>query len=81
MVKQELVSNISVSTKDNLRKYLNGENTLEESIEEIQKNSRHYAKRQYTWFNNKMNIKWFTTDFNNFNNTYNEIIDYLEKNK
>jgi len=62
-------------------KYLNGENTLEESIEEIQKNSRHYAKRQYTWFNNKMNIKWFATDFNNFNNTYNEIIDYLETNK
>lgn len=59
--------------------YLNGKISLEEAIELIKKNSRHYAKRQYTWFNNKMNIQWFDTDFNNFNNTYNLVKNYLEK--
>ena len=64
-----------------LYKYFNKEITKEEAIELIKKNSRHYAKRQYTFFNNKLNIKWFNTDYNNFNNTYKEIINYIEKNK
>jgi len=59
--------------------YLNGEIGKEECLELIQKNSRHYAKRQYTWFNNKMNIEWFDVDFNNFDNTYESVISYLEK--
>jgi len=58
--------------------YLNKEITLEECIELIQKNSRHYAKRQYTWFNNKMDINWFNVDFDNFGNTVTEVINYLE---
>ena len=60
-------------------KYLNKEITLDEAKEEIKKNSRHYAKRQYTWFNNKMNVQWFLTDFNNFTNTFNAVVDYLDK--
>jgi len=59
--------------------YLNNEITKEDCIELIQKNSRHYAKRQYTWFNNKMDINWFDVDFNNFHNTYVEVLKYLEK--
>lgn len=35
--------------------YLNGEISREFMIELIQKNSRNYAKRQITWFRNKMN--------------------------
>lgn len=57
--------------------FLNGEISLEEAKELIKKNSRHYAKRQYTWFNNKMNIKWFNVDYNNFNNTINEVLNYI----
>ena len=30
--------------------YFDGNRTLEEAISEIKKNSRHYAKRQITWF-------------------------------
>lgn len=30
--------------------YLHGESTLEESVEKIKQNTRHYAKRQGTWF-------------------------------
>lgn len=58
-------------------KYLNNEITMEECIEEIKKLSRHYAKRQYTWFNNKMNIKWFDVDYNNFENTISNVKKYI----
>lgn len=34
-------------------KYLSGEITLKEAIEAAQINTRHYAKRQYTWFKNQ----------------------------
>lgn len=40
-------------------KYLEGNITKEEVIEEIQKHSRQFAKRQYTWFRNQMDVKWF----------------------
>lgn len=59
-------------------KYLNNEISLDECINLIKKNSRHYAKRQYTWFNNKMNIKWFNTNYNNFNLTTDEVVNYIE---
>ena len=58
--------------------YLNGSISLEEAKELIKKNSRHYAKRQYTWFNNQLNVCWFNTDFTDFNKTYEEVINYLE---
>ena len=58
--------------------YLDGLITLEEAKELIKKNTRHYAKRQYTWFNNQMNVKWFNTNFNDFHKTYEEIINYLD---
>ena len=32
--------------------------------------SRKYAKRQYTWFNNQMNVTWFDVNFNDFNKIY-----------
>lgn len=54
--------------------------TLDECLELIKQNSRKYAKRQYTWFKNQMNINWFNVDFNNFDNTIKEIEDYI-KNK
>ena len=39
--------------------YFQGNNTLEEVSELIKKNSRNFAKRQYTWFNNQMNVHWY----------------------
>ena len=58
--------------------YFNGEISLEESIELIKKKSRNYAKRQYTWFNNQFDVNWFETDFNNFSNTVNLVIDFIK---
>lgn len=57
--------------------YLENKISLEDAISNIKKNSRHYAKRQYTWFNNKMNIKWFDVNFNNFNETINSVKEYI----
>lgn len=39
--------------------YLKGELSLEESIQLLKRNSRRYAKRQFTWFKNKMDVEWF----------------------
>ena len=61
--------------------YFDSKISLEEAIELIKKRSRHYAKRQYTWFNNQMNIKWFDVDFNNFDNTFKSVVKYIEENK
>jgi tRNA dimethylallyltransferase len=58
--------------------YFNGELSLEESIELIKKKSRNYAKRQYTWFNNQFDVNWFETDFNNFDNTVNLVVDFIK---
>ena len=39
--------------------YFRGEYNLERAIELLKRNSRRYAKRQYTWFKNKLEIKWY----------------------
>jgi tRNA dimethylallyltransferase len=56
-----------------LFKYFNGEISLDDAIELIKKNSRHYAKRQYTWFNNQMNVTWFNVNFDDFDKTVIEV--------
>ena len=58
--------------------YFDGKVSLEDAIDLIKKNSRHYAKRQYTFFNNQLPVKWFDTDYSNFNNTFNDVCDYLD---
>ena len=59
-------------------KYLENEINLEEAKELIKKNSRHYAKRQYTWFNNKMDIKWFDVNYENFDETIILVKEYID---
>ena len=68
--------NTAIGYKE-LYKYFNKEISYEESIELIKRNSRRYAKRQYTWLNNKMNVNWFNVNFNNFSNTIDEVKKYL----
>lgn len=59
--------------------YYDGNISMEEAIELIKRNSRRYAKRQYTFFYNQFNIKWFDVDFNDFNNTIDDVCKYIEK--
>ncbi len=64
-----------------LFKYFDKECSLQEALDLIKKNSRHYAKRQYTWFNNQMDIEWFDVLYDNFNNTVEEVIKFIDNGK
>lgn len=52
-----LVSMQGVGYKE-LLLYLNGENSFDESVELIKKNTRHFAKRQLTWFRKEEDVIW-----------------------
>lgn len=39
--------------------YFEGDKSLDDVIEDIKRNSRHFSKRQYTFFNNQLDVKWF----------------------
>ena len=41
---------------------LNGQCTVAEAAEEVKKGSRHYAKRQLTWFRRNKNIHWLVRE-------------------
>ena len=58
--------------------YYDGEVTLDEAISLIKRNSRRYAKRQYTFFNNQFDIKWFDVNFDNFNETIMDVCNYID---
>ena len=38
--------------------YFENQKTLEQAITEIKMNTHKFAKRQYTWFNHQMDVKW-----------------------
>jgi tRNA dimethylallyltransferase len=38
--------------------FLRGELTLEAAIEQAQRNTRRYAKRQWTWFRREAEMQW-----------------------
>ena len=58
--------------------YFKGFISLEESKELIKRNSRRYAKRQYTWFNNQMDVTWFKVDVQHFDKTVQEVLTYVQ---
>jgi len=62
-----------------LYKYFDGEISLEEAISLIKKNSRHYAKRQYTFFNNQFNMNWFSVDYDDFSKTIEEVYNFIKE--
>ena len=61
--------------------YFKGEISLEEVISEIQKNSRHLAKRQITWFKNQMTTHFYEVNLNDINETieliYKDLLVFL----
>ncbi len=59
--------------------YLNGNISLEEAIELIKKNSRHYAKRQFTWFNNKTKSTIVNVNIDNFEETILEVENLINE--
>ena len=61
-----------------LYRYFEGKCTKEEAIEEVKKNSRHYAKRQYTFFKHQFPVHWFETDYVNFDNAIQAVLKKIE---
>lgn len=55
--------------------------SLDEALEQIKQHSRKYAKRQYTFFNNQLNVDWFNVDYDCFDNTINEVINFINRTK
>jgi tRNA dimethylallyltransferase len=54
-----------------LFEYFDGKISLNEAVEAIKQNTRHYAKRQMTWFKKDLEIIWCTPDFN-------EVMEHLK---
>lgn len=60
--------------------YFDGSCSREEAVDKIKQNSRHYAKRQYTFFRHQFpNIKWLEVDLNHFEKTIEEAIHIIER--
>ncbi len=57
--------------------YFDGNLSLEEAIALIQKNSRHYAKRQYTFFKHQFDCHWVETNYQDFSKTVEEVLQFL----
>lgn len=61
--------------------YFDGKITKEEAISNIQKESRHYAKRQYTWFQNQVPVKWVSVNFSDFSETIKQVEEMIKDTK
>jgi tRNA dimethylallyltransferase len=59
--------------------YLDGKVSYDDAIESLKQNSRRYAKRQLTWFRNKMEVEWFEmTNVSDLSKKITEISQYVE---
>ncbi len=61
--------------------YLYHHKPLEEVLEEIKKDSRRFAKRQYTFFNHQFPTKWYDVNFVSFQETINRILEDIKRSK
>ena len=72
---KDMVSMKGIGYKEIL-KYIDGEIGLEEAIDLIKKETRHFAKRQITWFKREKEAIWLNID--NFANEE-ELVEYMIK--
>ena len=56
--------------------YFEGNSSLARAIELIKQNSRHYAKRQMTWFKKDPAFQWFQPDFSSINSYLDQTIQF-----
>lgn len=69
------VSSIKDIGYKEIGQYLQNKITKAEAVEEIKKQTRHYAKRQITWFKNKMNC----IEVINNENAFDKICELIDK--
>lgn len=74
---KDLISMKAIGYKE-IIDYLEGRTNLEEAVSILKRNTRRFAKRQYTWFLRDENIKWFRIeDINEVDLTIDDIYEYL----
>ncbi|MEY8751169.1 tRNA (adenosine(37)-N6)-dimethylallyltransferase MiaA [Alkalicoccobacillus gibsonii] len=61
--------------------YLTGEYAKDEAIDQLKQNSRRYAKRQLTWFRNKMEMNWFDAGTEEKDVLFRQIKNFVEGNQ
>ncbi|WP_071461180.1 tRNA (adenosine(37)-N6)-dimethylallyltransferase MiaA [Bacillus massilinigeriensis] len=61
-----------------LYEYFEGKVSFDEAISNLKQNSRRYAKRQLTWFRNKMDVEWFDMSQQDIEKKFAEISIYIE---
>lgn len=61
-----------------LKPYFTGEKTLEECVEKLKLETRHYAKRQLTWFRRDKRISWIYPDMLCEGNVIGEAVRIIE---
>ena len=71
-----MTSKVAIGYKEVIQ-YLNNEIDYNEMVELIKKNSRHYAKRQYTWFKNQDNCQVVNINLEDFNKTIDEVYNLI----
>lgn len=60
--------------------FLNNEYDLETAVDTVKKNTRHYAKKQLTWYRRYDRINWLNiSEFNSDEEAIEELISWLEK--
>ena len=71
----EILRKINIIGYTQLIDYLEGKISLETAVEFIKRDSRHYAKRQMTWFNNDSGYLWFDLEKQSENEILKTIIE------
>ena len=59
--------------------YLNGEITLEEAVYILKRDTRHFAKRQLTWFRREREVCWLDVDGRTAEKSLEEILQILKQ--
>ena len=71
----EILRKINIIGYTQIIDYLEGRISLEAAVDFIKRDSRHYAKRQMTWFNNDSGYLWFDLEKQSENEILKTIIE------
>ncbi len=68
----------SIGCKE-IKPFIDGEKSLDECLETLKQSTRHYAKRQLTWFRRNEKINWVYPDLTDKENFYHNIDNLINE--
>ena len=78
---QENISMKGIGYKE-LMDHLDGRCTVDDAVDTVKKNTRHYAKKQLTWFRRYEKMKWFDiSGYDSDEDAFEDMKEWLLKNK